>query len=240
MREMPPLSHPFALGGICECTEVMHVVIVGCGRVGSGLANQLSEAGESVTIVDRNTKAFRRLSTDFAGTKLVGMGFDRETLEQAGAQGASSFAAVTSGDNSNILSARIAKESFAIPNVVARIYDPRRAAIFQRLGIATVATVAWTTDQIQRSLGLNNTSIWTDQSGSLSLIERTITTPWCGQKISSLGDGQSSKLVAVSRAGHATIASPDIIGQEGDVLHLLVQSDDLRSLDQLLATGPAH
>jgi trk system potassium uptake protein len=218
----------------------VHVVIVGCGRVGSGLATQLSETGESVTIVDRNPKAFRRLPADFSGSKLVGMGFDRETLEQAGANGADAFAAVTSGDNSNILSARIAKESFAIPNVVARIYDPRRAAIFQRLGIATVATVAWTTDQIQRSLGSNTTSLWTDQSGSLSLIERRITQPWCGHRLTELGDGQKAQLVAVSRAGSASIAGAEMVGQEGDVLHLLVRSDALSSLDQLLVNGPNH
>jgi trk system potassium uptake protein len=218
----------------------VHVVIVGCGRVGSGLANQLSGAGESVTIVDRNQKAFRRLSADFQGTKLVGMGFDRETLVEAGAQGADAFAAVTSGDNSNILAARIAKESFGIANVVARIYDPRRAAIFQRLGIATVATVAWTTDQIRRTLGADATSLWTDQSGSLSLIERTITTGWCGQRLADLNAGEDCKLVAVSRAGSATIASDAVVGQEGDVLHVLIRSDASAAFEKRMQSGPSH
>ncbi len=218
----------------------MHVVIVGCGRVGSGLANQLSAAGESVTIVDRNAKAFRRLADDFKGSKLVGMGFDRATLEEAGAQGADAFAAVTSGDNSNILAARIAKESFGISNVVARIYDPRRAAIFQRLGIATVATVAWTTDQIGRAIGAESSAVWTDQSGNLSLVERAIPAAWCGQRLSNLGDGERARLVAVSRAGKATIAGSEVIGQEGDVLHLLVSSEAASHIEALLNSGPSH
>ena len=126
----------------------MHVIVVGCGRVGSGLARSLSAEGHTVAIIDKEERSFRRLPSGFTGTTHIGLGFDRDLLIAAGAERAQSLAAVTSGDNSNILAARIAKETFAIEKVVARIYDPRRAAIFQRLGIATVATVTWTTDQI--------------------------------------------------------------------------------------------
>ena len=219
---------------------IMHVIVVGCGRVGSGLASTLARAGHSVAIIDKNAKAFRRLPDDFSGSRVVGLGFDRDTLSSAGAEKADAFAAVTSGDNSNVLAARIAKENFEITSVVARIYDPRRAQIYQRLGIATVATVAWTTDQIARRLIEATSNDWTDQSGSLSLIERGLPRAWAGQRLSDLGDGTRFRVVALSRAGGAQIAGPDLVGQEGDVLHLLVRSDAASDLESRLTSGPTH
>ncbi|MGH9300173.1 MAG: potassium channel family protein, partial [Acidimicrobiales bacterium] len=146
----------------------MHVIIVGCGRVGSGLAIDLERAGHSVAIVDKQERAFRRLPSSFEGKKVTGFGFDRADLDEAGAQGAAALAAVTSGDNSNILTARIARETYEIPNVVARIYDPRRAEIFERLGIPTVPSVSWTTDQVlRRILPVQGSWEWTDASGTL-------------------------------------------------------------------------
>src|SRR5688500_12694975 len=130
----------------------MHVIVVGCGRVGSELAVALDRDGHSVSIIDKNRNAFRRLPDRFTGRAVVGFGFDRDHLEQAGIGETSALAAVTSGDNTNILTARIARETYAIASVVARIYDPRRAVIYQRLGIPTVATVSWTTDQVMRRL----------------------------------------------------------------------------------------
>ena len=130
----------------------MHVVIVGCGRVGSTLALSLISSGHSVAVVDRKSDAFFRLRDNFAGQTITGIGFDRDVLEQAGIKKASAVAAVTNGDNSNILVARVARESFGIENVVARISDPKRAEIYERLGIATVATVKWTSDRILRRI----------------------------------------------------------------------------------------
>ena len=129
----------------------VHVIVVGCGRVGSGLALSLSAEGHSVAVLDKSAKAFRRLK-EWDGPCIVGSGFDRDDLEKAGALDADALAAVTSGDNTNILTVRIARETYKIPNVVARIYDPRRAEIYQRLGIPTVATVTWTIDQVRRRL----------------------------------------------------------------------------------------
>ena len=130
----------------------MHVVIMGCGRVGSTLANELQALGHSVAVIDQEREAFRRLGSDFNGKTVTGVGFDRDTLLEAGIEKAEAFAAVSNGDNSNILAARVARETYGVQNVVARIYDPRRAEIYQRLGIPTVATVSWTTDQIMRRL----------------------------------------------------------------------------------------
>src|SRR3954471_5032429 len=160
----------------------MHVIVVGCGRVGSELAAELEQEGHTVAVIDKNRNAFRRLPERFTGRAVLGFGFDRDHLEQAGIREAEALAAVTSGDNSNILTARIARETFEIPNVVARIYDPRRAAIYQRLGIPTVATVAWTTDQVRRRLLPDRVvSEWTDASGKMSLVERALPEGWAGR-----------------------------------------------------------
>ena len=143
----------------------VHVIVVGCGRVGSGLAISLSAEGHSVAVIDKSPSAFRRLK-DWDGPCIVGSGFDRDDLEKAGALDADALAAVTSGDNTNILTVRIARETYKIPNVVARIYDPRRAEIYQRLGIPTVATVTWTIDQVRRRL-LPDQDVgdWSDATG---------------------------------------------------------------------------
>ncbi|MGH3344117.1 MAG: potassium channel family protein, partial [Carbonactinosporaceae bacterium] len=124
----------------------MHIVIMGCGRVGSTLAHILEDQGHSVAVIDKEPAAFRRLGSHFDGRRVTGMGFDRDTLREAGIEQAAALASVSSGDNSNILAARVARETFGVENVVARIYDPRRAEVYQRLGIPTVATVRWTAD----------------------------------------------------------------------------------------------
>jgi trk system potassium uptake protein TrkA len=211
----------------------MHVVVVGCGRVGSDLAVLLESDGHTVAVVDKNRNAFRRLPERFTGRAVVGFGFDREDLEQAGIREAQALAAVTSGDNSNILTARIARETYEIENVVARIYDPRRAVIYQRLGIPTVATVSWTTDQVRRRLVPNRTvSEWTDASGAVSLVERALPDAWAGRKLIELDEGDRFRLVALSRGGQARLVTPSLVGQEGDVLHLAVHTD---AVDELRA-----
>lgn len=214
----------------------MHVIVVGCGRVGSSLVPQLEGAGHTVTVIDRQKRAFRRLEGTNA-EQLIGTGFDRDLLVAAGAERAKALAAVTSGDNSNILAARIAKENFQIPSVVARIYDPRRASIYQKLGIATVATVSWTTSQVVRRLTGENATNWTDQSGVLSLVQRNLPDSWAGKRLVELSEGDRFRVVAVSRAGQARLVSPEVIGQEGDVLHYLVNSDATADFEARLAAG---
>ncbi len=222
-----------------DCTSV-HVIILGCGRVGTGLATQLSEAGHSVAVVDKAARAFRRLPATFTGTTHVGLGFDRATLLSAGIERCEAFAAVTSGDNTNILSARIAKETFEVPSVVARIYDPQRAAIYQKLGIPTVATVAWTTDQMMRRLlGVTSTN-WTDQSGQLSMITLEMPLVWAGRRLSELNHAPDWSVIAVSRAGQAKMLTPEMKGQEGDRLHCLVAATATDAFEQALANPGEH
>ena len=211
----------------------MHVVVIGCGRVGSELAGALGNAGHSVAVVDKNARAFRRLGPDFAGKTVVGFGFDRDHLGQAGIEEAGAFASVTNGDNSNILCARIARETYGIEHVVARIYDPRRALIYQRLGIPTVATVAWTTDQVlRRLLPAETRNDWVDPTGNVGLIERPIPPKAVGKKLSMLNRPGKFWITAVTRFGKAQVVTSDLIGQEGDVL---VFVSEIAATDELQA-----
>ncbi len=214
----------------------MHVIVVGCGRVGSGLALSLSARGHTVAIIDRSTRAFRRLPAEWAGERVVGSGFDRDDLERAGAERAGALAAVTSGDNTNILTVRIARETYRIPQVVARIYDPRRAEIYQRLGIPTVATVTWTIDQVHRRLLPDEpTGEWSDASGRLTLIERSLPESWAGRRLDELEVPGRINLVAVLRAGTPRLDARQLVGQEGDILQVAVMKDAIDDLAAVLA-----
>jgi len=218
----------------------VHFVIVGCGRVGSGLALTLEGDGHSVAILDQNPRAFRRLTERFQGQKLVGSGFDRDDLERAGAERADALAAVTSGDNTNILTVRIARENYGIARVVARIYDPRRAEIYQRLGIPTVATVPWTIDQVRRSLVPDRMSAeWVDANAKLVLVERRLPEGWAGRALADVEVAGSVKLVAVTRAGNPRIDVTDLVGQEGDVLHIAATKDALDLVSERLDSAAA-
>ena len=216
----------------------MHVVVVGCGRVGSGLALSLTAEGHTVSIVDRNGRAFRRLPAEWEGGRIVGSGFDRDDLERAGAIGADALAAVTSGDNTNILTVRIARETYRIPRVVARIYDPRRAEIYQRLGIPTVATVTWTIDQVRRRLLPETvTGEWADASGKLILVDRAMPEKWAGRSLADIEEPSRIALVGVTRAGVPRLDARQLVGQEGDQLHVAVMRDALGELEHRLG-GP--
>lgn len=215
----------------------MHVVVVGCGRVGSGLATALDKSGHSVAVVDRQAKAFRRLPDDFGGDRVVGVGFDRDRLLEAGIDRADAVAAVTNGDNSNIVVARVAREVFAIERVVARIYDASRAAIYERLGIPTIATVQWTTDRVLRRILPGDPGVeWVDPSARVSLVERPLAAAWVGHRLSSLELPGRARVVALSRLGVSTLPTADIVVQEGDVAYVAV-SGDLAAVDAHLA-GP--
>jgi len=219
----------------------MHVVVVGCGRVGSGLAVSLCREGHSVAIIDREPRAFRRLPSDWPGQQVHGSGFDRDYLDQAGAGRADALAAVTNGDNSNILTVRIARETYGIAHVVARIYDPRRAEIYQRLGIPTVATVTWTIDQVRRRLLPDTVATeWSDASGRLRLVERELPDAWAGRRLGDIDLPGEISLVSVTRAGVPRLHADDLIGQEGDLLYLAISDNALGDLERRCAAGPGQ
>ena len=212
-------------------------MIVGCGRVGSTLALSLISSGHSVAVVDRKSDAFFRLRDNFAGQTITGIGFDRDVLEQAGIKKASAVAAVTNGDNSNILVARVARESFGIENVVARISDPKRAEIYERLGIATVATVKWTSDRILRRILPDLPAVeWTDPSSSVVLVERTLPDSLVGEKVLEL-ELKGARISALRRLSAAVIPDSKTLVQQGDIAYFTVEKDSVNSLDEFLKRG---
>jgi trk system potassium uptake protein TrkA len=225
--------------GIACSDGQVHVIVVGCGRVGSELATALVIGGHDVVVVDKQSAAFRRLAEDWGGRTVVGLGFDRDTLQAAGVGEAVALAAVTSGDNSNVLTARIAREYYHVPHVVARIYDPRRAVIYQRLGIPTVATVTWTVDQVVRRLLPDQPATdWADATGQVVLVERTLPAAWVGRPLDGLEMPELARLVSVTRGGAPRLARPGLIGQEGDVIHVAVRKDALDQLQRELEGHP--
>lgn len=217
----------------------MHVVVVGCGRVGAGLARNLEESGHTVAVVDRRPRAFERLPQEFAGRTVTGVGFDRDRLTEAGIQEAGALAAVTNGDNSNILVARVARETFGVERVVARIYDPRRAKIFERLGIPTIATVEWATERVlQRIMPDRPATEWIDPSANVLLIERPIPSTWAGHKLAELDLAGHARVAAMTRLGQGSVAGPDTVLQEGDVVHAMVNGSSIEQFDRHLGNGP--
>jgi trk system potassium uptake protein len=213
----------------------VHVVIAGCGRVGSELASNLQRLGHSVAVVDKNRRAFDRLRAGFEGRQIVGFVFDRDVLEEAGIKEAAAFAAVTNGDNSNIVSARIARDHYRIQQVVARIYDPRRAQIYQRLGIQTVATVRWTTDQILRSMLPEDVPVeYTVDNGEVVITAMPAPDETVGKKALDLEVAGRCRVAAVSRFGVPRIPDDSLTIQEGDILHISVARGDASQLDEEL------
>ena len=217
----------------------MHIVIMGCGRVGASLAVELEGEGHSVAVIDRSASSFRRLGPHFSGQTVTGVGFDRDTLREAGIERAHAFAAVSSGDNSNILSARVARETFDVDRVVARIYDPKRAEIYERLGIPTVATVAWSTGQmLRRLLPAGASEEWRDPSGTVILTQVSLHEEWIGHRIRWIGEKTNTRIAFVTRYGEGVLPEPDTVLQDGDLLHVVMRAEDKEGVEDLLRVPP--
>jgi trk system potassium uptake protein TrkA len=217
----------------------VHVVILGCGRVGSTLARSLVRRDHTVAVIDQDATAFARLGEDFPGQIVNGIGFDRDTLTEAGIEGADAFAAVSSGDNSNIIAARVARETFGVDRVVARIYDPKRAEVYERLGIPTVATVRWAADQIlQRILPEGAAPEWFDASGSVVLAQVLIGQGWIGQPVTTLEKAAKVRAACITRYGEGSIPERNTVLQEGDLIHLLIPRANVTHVETVLTGGP--
>ena len=217
-----------------------HFVIMGCGRVGATLAHILEDDGHSVAVIDRAPDAFRRLRPGFGGARVTGVGFDRDTLTEADIEHAYAFAAVSSGDNSNILATRIAREVFHVEHVVARIYDPGRAEIYQRLGIPTVASVRWSADQVLRRILPEHTlsGDYREASGRLVLRELATDPSWYGEELAHLEELAGVRIAYLTRFGEGTLPVPGMRYQEGDVLHAMLPVSRSSVIDRLLAATP--
>ena len=212
---------------------------MGCGRVGAMLASHLDSAGHSVAVIDANPDAFRRLDPEFSGRRVTGVGFDRDSLTQAGIEDAYAFAAVSSGDNSNIIAARVAREVFGVEHVVARIYDPRRAEVFQRLGITTVATVLWTADQIvRRMLPMGGSTEFLDASGRIALTALPAPAAWIGRPLTELIDDTETRVAFITRLGKGMIPDDRTVIQEQDLIHFVAAKDDVSVIERRITKGP--
>ena len=212
---------------------------MGCGRVGSTLALYLEDRSHTVSIIDANPEAFRRLGSKFSGDKVTGFGFDREVLRNAGIEEAGAFAAVSSGDNSNIIAARVARETYAVQNVVARIYDPKRAEVYERLGIPTVATVPWTAGRLLKSvLGEATAEAWRDPSGAVALLHVTLHEGWVGHRLTEFENATGTRVGLITRFGTGQLPLASSVVQSGDRLHVLVADDHAELLRDLAARPP--
>ncbi len=212
---------------------------MGCGRVGSTLARSLEDRNHTVAVIDNNPDAFRRLGPSFNGDKITGYGFDQAVLSKAGIQRADAFAAVSSGDNSNIIAARVARETFNIQQVVARIYDPGRAEVYQRLGITTVATVKWTADQVlRRILPAGAEPDFRDPSGTIRVDQLPVPDVWVGHRTVQLQEQSGSRIAWIDRVGEGMLPTRDTVIQEGDLLHLVMREENAARAYSVIDRGP--
>jgi trk system potassium uptake protein TrkA len=219
----------------------VHVIIMGCGRVGILLTQELVKAGHQVAVIDKNAGAFARLPPGFEARTIVGLGFDREVLEEAGIKEADAFLAVSSGDNSNIVSARVAREHYHVPKVIARIYDPMRADIYERLNIPTVSTTRWGVKQIILMLSHPRDEIKESlAAGDLYRMRVEVPSHLVRKKASELNLEGKILVAGVDRGGKGFIPVPSSTFQEGDVVALIVQKDALEELDELLQPTGEH
>jgi len=208
---------------------------MGCGRVGAALTVELAKAGHSVAIIDKRPEAFDRLPPGFQAKTIVGLGFDREVLEEAGIKEADAFVAVSNGDNSNIVSARIAREHYHVPKVIARIYDPRRAEIYERLSIPTVASVRWAAQQIQFLLFHGKEELKESFAGGTLLhLQRLVPDHLVGAAVSSVEEAGAIRVVGVDRGGSGFIPNETSTFQQGDIAHFVATSEALGNLDVLM------
>jgi trk system potassium uptake protein len=223
LGEAPLNVDPARRGG-----TLVHIVIMGCGRVGSTLAHILEDRGNSIAIIDKEPEAFRKLRSAFKGERVTGIGFDRAVLIQAGIERAYAFAAVSSGDNSNIIAARVVRETFGIQRVAARIYDSRRAEVYERLGIPSVATVRWTADQVMRKmLPEGSEPLWRDPTGKIVLAEIAFSPAWIGEQVKTVEARTMTRIAFIDRLGQAFVPDAGTVLQEGDVIHVIARESDL-------------
>jgi trk system potassium uptake protein len=217
----------------------VHVVIMGCGRVGSSVAAALERLDHTVSVIDKDPQAFRRLGSDFHGQQVVGIGFDRQVLIEAGIERAGAFAAVSSGDNSNIISARVARETFGVEYVVARIYDAKRAEVYERLGIPTVATVPWTTDRLMRTLLPDGVaSAWRDPTGKVAVLQLPVHEGWVGRTVRDLEEATGARVAFIIRFGSGVLPESKTVIQADDQVYGAALSGTVSDVTAAAAQAP--
>jgi len=213
----------------------MHIIIMGCGRVGSQTANLLSEAGHSISIIDIEEKSFSRLGKNFRGKKVLGFGYDKEVLERAGIEEADAFAALTPGDNRNIVGALIAKKEFKVPIVVARIYDPVRAVVYNKLGITTISPTRWGANKIKELICYNDiNSLLSLGNGEVEMIEIEVPQSITGFTYDKINAPGEIMVSTITRLGKAFVPVVGTEIKEGDIMLVAVASESISKLKGFL------
>jgi trk system potassium uptake protein TrkA len=213
----------------------MKVIVVGCGRMGAELALALAREGKAVTVVDRDRRAFARLGTGFAGSTEEGVGFDRDVLLRAGVERSDALAALTSGDNANIVTARIARTIFRVPKVVARVYDPRRAEVYTRLGLQTVSTTTWGVSRIQQLLVHGELNVIRSfGAGGLSIVEHEVPSLWVGRDVGHVNVPGEISVTAILRRDTPLLPARETLFEPGDVAVVAVAAHARGRLEHLL------
>src|SRR4029450_2673741 len=219
----------------------VHVVVMGCGRVGSAIARRLEEVGHSVAVIDQDPEAFRQLGPESPGPQTTGPGFARQPPLDAGIDSAGAFAAVSSGDNSNIISARVARETFGVQHVVARIYDSKRAGVYERMGITSVATVPWTVNRLLRELlSVKVSELWREPTGKVLLMRISVTEAWVGKKLAELETASGARAAWLVRFGEAQLPTAGSVLQDGDQLVVAVTDEIAARVHQVVEQNPSH
>jgi trk system potassium uptake protein TrkA len=217
----------------------VHVVIMGCGRVGASLATALQRLDHTVAVVDKHDQAFQRLGKRFRGQLVIGNGFNRDIMVQAGIEQAGAFAAVSSGDNSNIIAARVARETFGVREVVARIYDPKRAEVYERLGIPTVATVPWTTDRFLRMLLPDGVATaWREPSGAIAVLQLPLHEGWIGRQVTDLEKTIGARVAFIMRFGNGVLPEPATVVQADDTVYVAARSGTVTDVTAAARRSP--
>jgi trk system potassium uptake protein TrkA len=213
----------------------MKVIVMGCGRIGSQVSQLLSEHGHEVTVIDHDANSDGRLGPNFKGNIIKGLGFDRNILMEAGIEQAEAFVAASQSDNANIVAARIARNIFHVPRVVARLYDPRRAEIYQRLGLTTISSTNWGAERIFQVLTHANIDVWdTFGSGEVALVHVELPPQLAGRNVMQLNVPGEIMVVAVTRNDHAFVPAAGTEFHEDDLVHLVVLSSAMDRLEELL------
>jgi trk system potassium uptake protein len=216
----------------------MKTIIMGCGRVGAVVARRLDEQGHEVSVIDHKETARDLLGPNFRGSFIEGIGFDRQVLLQAGIEQAAAFAATSSSDNANIVAARIARSIYGVPRVVARLYDPRRAEIYQRLGLVTISSTSWGAQRIFELLSYSHLDpLMTFGHGEVAILAADAPPSWVGRQVSQLSIPGEISVVAITRQGEATVPLLGTVIQQGDVVHCAVHSGAMGRFEALLGVG---
>jgi trk system potassium uptake protein TrkA len=213
----------------------MRILIIGCGRLGAGLAQTLNLRGHSVVVVDSDPLAFERLGPAFKGKTVAGVGFDRDVLLKAGIERADCLAAVTASDDANVVAARLASQVFRVPKVIARLYDPRKAEIYRRLGLQTIAPITWGIDHIADLVCHGALETVCSLGSHVDLVQAEVPPLLVGRSVRDLTVLGEIHVVVISRGGQSFLPTQGTEFQEGDVLHLAVVTSATERLKAMLA-----